>query len=133
MKALRLVLLLLLAVLLPLRGAIAAAAPCAGDGFRGPASSAQAGGHAHQHHHHHSGGPAGEPASLHAHAGGHPHEHGDAGKCNLCASCCSAASLPATFSPAIAALEAAPASFAVVNASVQPFLSDGQERPPRSL
>ena len=118
MKSLRIWLLLLLAVLLPIRGAIAAPLPCAGEGRPAHVGQAHAAGHAHHQHMSHMG-----------HAG----EHDDAGKCNLCASCCLGATLPATFSPAVAAIDEAGASFAVLQASAPTFLSDGQERPPRSI
>ena len=127
MKSLRIWLLLLLAVLLPIRGAIAAALPCAGEGAPAHVGQAHAAGHA-QHRHMNHVGHTGHASPL-AHAG----EHGDDGKCNLCASCCLGASLPATFSPAVAAVEEAGASFAVLQASAPTFLSDGQERPPRSI
>jgi hypothetical protein len=126
-KSLRIWLLLLLAVLLPIRGAIAAALPCAGEGPPAHVGVAHATGHA-QHHHVGHVSHTGHASPL-AHAG----DHGDDGKCNLCASCCLGATLPTTFSPAIAALEQAGASFAVLQASAPTFLSDGQERPPRSI
>jgi hypothetical protein len=123
-KSLRIWLLLLLAVLLPIRGAIAAALPCAGEGTPAQVGQAHAPGHAHHRHIGHI-----VPASHLAHAGA----HGDGGKCNLCASCCLGATLPATFSPAIAAIEQAGASFDVLQASAPTFLSDGQDRPPRTI
>ena len=127
MKSLRIWLLLLLAVLVPIRGAIAAALPCAGAGLAAHVGQAHAAGPA-QHHHAGHMSHAGHASPL-AHTG----EHGDDGKCNPCASCCLGATLPATFSPAIAAIEQAGASFAVLQASAPTFLSDGQERPPRSI
>ena len=127
MRSLRIWLLLLLAVLVPIRGAIAAALPCAGEGTPAHVGQAHAAGHG-QHHHAGHMSHAGHTSPL-AHTG----EHGDDGKCNLCASCCLGASLPATFSPAVAAVEEAGASFAVLQASAPTFLSDGQERPPRSI
>ena len=130
MKLLRLCLLLLLAVLLPLRGALAAAAPCAGDGLPVHLGQAHAQGHAMHHHTHHMH----HMASADGHGGPHAHDHGhdDAAKCNLCASCCSAPPLPPTFSPAVVPLEGVPARFAVLQAPVPAFLAGGQERPPRS-
>lgn len=127
MKSLRIWLLLLLAVLLPIRGAIAAALPCAGQGTPAHVGQAHAAGHAQHHHVGHMSHM--DHASPLAHAG----EHGDDGKCNACASCCLGATLPATFAPAIAAIEEAGTSFAVLQASAPAFLSDGQERPPRSI
>ena len=127
MKSLRIWLLLLLAVLLPLRGAIAAALPCASEGSAAHVGQVHAAGQARHHHVGHMS-HTGHASPL-AHAG----EHGQDGKCNLCASCCLGATLPATFAPAIAAIEEAGTSFDVLQASAPTFLSDGQERPPRSI
>ncbi|HEY9029395.1 MAG TPA: DUF2946 family protein [Burkholderiaceae bacterium] len=125
MKTLRIWLLLLLAVLLPVRGALAAAMPCAGEGLHQPAGLVHAG--AQLHHHMHA------PGDAHAHAAAHAHAHAGVDKCNLCASCCSATPLPATFSLTIAPLEEPSASFPALQASTPTFLSEGQERPPRSV
>jgi hypothetical protein len=126
-KSLRIWLLLLLAVLLPIRGAIAAALPCAGEGTPAQVGQTHAAGPAQHHHVGHLSHM--DHASHLAHAGA----HGDGGKCNLCASCCLGATLPVTFSPAIAAIEQAGASFDVLQASAPTFLSDGQDRPPRTI
>jgi len=119
-KNLRIWLLVLLAILLPLRGAIAAAAPCVGTGHPAPVEHAQM--------HHHM-----EAAQIeigHAH---HHHDHAGADKCNLCSSCCSTAPLILTFAPTVAALDGQSADFPLVQAPAPTFLSDGQERPPRSI
>jgi len=129
-KSLRIWLLLLLAVLLPIRGAIAAALPCAGEGPPAHVGEAHAAGHAR---HHHAGHMSHMSHIGHASPLADAGQHGDDGKCNLCASCCLGATLPATFAPTIAALEQAGASFAILQASAPTFLSDGQERPPRSI
>jgi hypothetical protein len=118
-RNLRIWILLLLAVLLPLRGAVAAGMPCPAAG-------------------------AGSPTELrvHDHAMAHPvmdtaeHEHADAGEpdtCNVCSAFCSVtpplSSIPALF----ALLEATDVSYPDVSAPAASFLSDGQERPPRSI
>lgn len=125
-KILRIWLLLLLATLIPLRGAIAAALPCEGIGHHAPA------GHAQMHHHMDAAGvEADSPASTDH--GSHHHDHAGPDKCNLCSSCCSTAPLSLTFSPTVAALDGPVAYFALVQAPAPTFLSDGQERPPRSI
>jgi len=117
-KTLRIWLLVLLAVLLPLRGAVAAAMPCEGIGHHAPAQPA------HAHHAMHAA-PADHGAPHHDHAG--------VDKCNLCASCCAATPMPMMCSPTVAALDDRAATFPALRAAAATFLSAGQERPPRSL
>lgn len=128
MKILRIWLLVLLAILLPVRGAIAAALPCEGIGHPAPA------GHAHTHMPHamEAAGLAPEASAAGDHDG-HHHDHAGADKCNLCSSCCSTAPLLVTFSPTVAALDGSGVDFPLVQAPAPTFLSDGQERPPRSI
>lgn len=133
MKTLRLVLLLMLAVLLPVRGAVAAAMMCPPTGSGSPHAMHAAGdpaGHVHgaehtqmqMHMHQHQHEPT--PAPTHAHAAG------DA--CTLCAVCCTTAPLladvPGLGAPV--ALRAAP--FPALRTEAPSFVSDGPERPPRS-
>ena len=130
MKILRIWLLVLLAILLPVRGAIAAALPCEGTGRPAPAA------HMHMHMHmHHAMDAAGlgPEASAAIDHDGHHHDHAGADKCNLCSSCCSTAPLLVTFSSTVAALDGSGVDFPLVQAPAPTFLSDGQERPPRSI
>ena len=129
-KTLRLCLLLLLAALLPLRGAIAAAMPCAGIGHQAPV--ALDGAQDHSEHHMHSVADGDEQDLDHDHGASH-HEHAGADRCNLCSSCCSATPMLATFSSTVVALEEPAADYPAFQASASTFLSDGQERPPRSI
>ncbi len=131
MKALRLILLVLLALLLPIRGALGAAMMCPEGGVSvSMTATAPASGH-----HHHSADN--ETAALHH---GQPsssdHTHTDttahAGGCNNCASCCSV-------TPVLSALPAIQAPVDVEAVSFPPLLlpaptfhCDAQERPPRS-
>ena len=124
MKLLRICLLVLLAILLPLRGAIAAAVPCADAGHHAPAGAPPA------HHHMHATGVEAAASTDH---GTHHHDHAGTDKCNLCSSCCSIAPLLLTFSPTVPALDGPGAHFPLVQAPAPTFLSDGQERPPRSI
>jgi len=123
-KTLRIWLLVLLAILLPLRGAVAAALPCEGIGHHVPAQSA--------HVHHHMDAVEASAAGLVDHDA-HHHDHAGGDKCNLCASCCSTAPLPLTFTPTVAALDGPGPDFPLIQAPAPTFLSDGQERPPRSI
>jgi len=125
-KTLRLCLLVLLAVLLPIRGAVAAAMPCGSAGMHHESGTVAM-------HAHHAGmtAPGHDPA---AHvAAGHGERHaGGAPTCNLCCDFCSIATLPGS-TPALApATDFAMVSFPDLFAPLPTFLSDGQERPPRS-
>lgn len=116
MKLARIWLLLLLAVLLPLRGAVAAAMPCAAgsSGMHG----AQAGHHG---------------MASHVAGQGQAHDHGAADMCNMCSAFCSLTPLP-SHAPALPEPEALPAvKFPDLSTPAPSFLSDGQERPPRTL
>ena len=126
MKILRIWLLVLLAILLPVRGAIAAAAPCVEMGHHAPVEPAR------MHHHMHASEVETGAAASTGHAV-HHHDHAGADKCNLCSSCCSTAPLILTFAPTVAALDGQSADFPLVQAPAPTFLSDGQERPPRSI
>lgn len=138
MKTLRVLVVLLLAVLLPVRGAFAGAMPCEGAGA--PHGGAMAHLQSPQGHEHHA---SHDPASPHDHASGHEHaSHADAAvghdgttaspTCQFCASGCCMASIVASV-PALG-----PAPF-VATAAYPPlvvpdpaFESGGPERPPRT-
>jgi hypothetical protein len=131
-RTFRIGLLLLLAVLLPLRGALAAALPCP-NGAHGAAVVVAP----HDHHRHGTAAVAG--GHLHADAGAgihaasaHGHHHDGTGQCHACASCCTAPPMMATFSPRVAPVELPSVSFPTLTASAPSFVSEGQERPPRS-
>jgi hypothetical protein len=142
LKTLRICLLVLLAVLLPVRGAVAAAMLCSPASMSGH-SQAQAQGQmpsAEHAHHHESMMAAADEGPAHDHAG-HHHDEGAAGghhnggsmeKCNLCCAFCTLApmvsSLPSLPSP----IDLSVISFPDLSAPSASFLSDGQERPPRS-
>ncbi|MFG6429875.1 hypothetical protein [Roseateles sp. LYH14W] len=130
MKVLRICLLVLLAVLLPVRGALAAAMVCA------PAGSAMASPVAAQ------GDQGampchmdldGQPAASAVGEGDAPPHPDKTDRCNLCSASCSATPLLRDV-PGIAEPGGlASASYPDVPAAAPSFLSDGQERPPRSL
>jgi hypothetical protein len=115
-KTLRLCILLLLAVLLPVRGAVAAAMMCA------PIASGS------HHATHGSGEHAGHP---HGPASGAVHDHAAGDKCGLCAACCTAAPLVSNAPDVSIPSDLRTAGFPALRAQAPSFLSDGQERPPR--
>jgi hypothetical protein len=126
-KSFRIWLLVVLAVLLPLRGVMAAAMACPNA-------------HTHEqvrqqvHEHHAMGGMHG----AHPEAASHPHgpnggAHAAAGKCTLCSTCCSAAPMLASFAPTVVEPAGATTVFPRLRATAPVFWSDGPERPPRSI
>ncbi|MET0518529.1 MAG: hypothetical protein ABW005_06805 [Burkholderiaceae bacterium] len=156
MKTVRLCLLLLLALLLPFRGAVAAAMPCAmvnhgqmttpellpqtGDERADPQSMAS--GHEPagidmdmdmaQHSAHSMDGDA-DHRDGGADHGQHDHgtsSHGD--KCNLCSASCALTPLLSAMPTLHPPLALAAAGFPAPAVPGPSFLSDGQERPPRS-
>ena len=129
-RIVRIWLLVLIAVLLPIQGAVAAVMLCPNESTPMHQHESMAPGH--QAMSHDDG-----MHSAHRHAGavGH-HDHGGAGhadKCNLCASCCAGTAISTTFETVFAPLEAATGSFAAPASPAASFLSDGQDRPPRSI
>lgn len=133
MKPLRVWLLLLLALLLPVRGALALAMQCSTPGALVQVQAQPASGHEHhasgvEHDHHVAADPTAHPGD----SGKSTHDHaGVADKCNLCAASCAATGLlgaPRT----LAEERPAPTNFPRLDAPPPNFVSGGQERPPRS-
>jgi len=125
-KLFRIWLVVLLAVVLPVKGALAAAMLCPPAGSMPADVSAMAHGPGHGHvdmGHEHAG---------HDHA---QHDHGKSAhdKCNLCSSSCSSPSMPSTSSGFDEPEALTSQSFPDLSAPAPTFLSDGQERPPRTL
>lgn len=120
MKTLRLFVLVLLAMLLPLRGVSAAALLCEQQ----PVSHTEVVVEAHDH------DTAATPVHDHA---SHDHSHSGFDKGRHCLSSCSAAPLmgavPSVLTPTLAGITVFP-HFA---APAPTFQSDGQDRPPRSI
>jgi hypothetical protein len=138
----RIWLLLLLAVLLPVRGAVAAAMLCsvAGSGSQvelrlqhvesSPTHHSMDEAMAAPHHMSHDHADAQQ-----GHHGGQ-HDHGDGGqsdRCNVCSAFGSMTPLASTAPTVLSPLEATKAIFPALSAPAPSFLSDGQERPPRSI
>lgn len=141
-KLLRVWLLVLLAVLLPVRGAMAAAIGCAPAGAPVSSQAVVAGAGAGHHAHAHDGAAHGHADAGHAHAGhgtaeGHAGVHDDGkshlDKCNLCSASCSATPLVREVAGVPELNDAGSATFPSLFAPAPTFLSDGQERPPRSI
>lgn len=112
MKNLRLLLVVVLTLLVPFRGAVAAAMLCPPSGAA--PSAGEHAGHA-QHH--------GEDAQA---------DDDSAERCHLCAAFCSMTPLLNSWPAVLPALATAPMSFPDIGAAAPHFLADGQERPPRS-
>ncbi|MFT3817844.1 MAG: DUF2946 family protein [Rubrivivax sp.] len=117
MKLLRIWLLVLLAVLLPVRGAMAASMLCPPAGGE---SRTEARLMASSHHRHGDG--------THKH---HEPAHDD--KCNLCSASCSLTPMPSHVAGIAEPRHLAGISYPPLSAPAPSFVSDGQERPPRSI
>lgn len=118
MKIVRVLLLVFLALLLPIRGAVAGAMLCP-QGSPPPVHEQAAGHHGHD---------------LHGQDGHHQQaEHaGHDGGCNLCASFCSMTPLLSAMPALVPSPLAATLSFPALSAPAPTFQSGGQDRPPRS-
>jgi hypothetical protein len=133
-KSFRIWLLLLLAVLLPVRGAMAAAMLCppVGAGTPGevrlmdhpapgqhhPAAEVHGAGHDHAAHDHASGGQDDGTSSQDS--------------CRLCTAFCSVTPMVSSLPTVVAPLDLSTAAFPHLSAPAPSFVSDGQERPPRT-
>ncbi|MDE2607925.1 MAG: hypothetical protein KGL68_18610 [Burkholderiales bacterium] len=133
MKIARVLLLVLLSALLPIRGAMAAALPCAG------AAGATSGMHqmhemqaSHGGHHDEAGADAHMVGKM---SHGQHHHEGAAGQgtCNLCSACCSVPPLASAVPGVPLPHAVASVAFPDLTFPAPSFLSEGQERPPRSI
>ncbi|HEX6703782.1 MAG TPA: DUF2946 family protein [Albitalea sp.] len=135
MKSLRIWFLLLLAVLLPVRGAMAAAMLCppAGVGMQGEMRLMDH--HAAGHHHQAADGLQHEhDHATHDHSsGGHDDGKSSQDSCNLCTAFCSVTPMVSNPPTVAAPQELSATTFPDLSAPAPSFLSDGQERPPRSI
>ena len=130
MKVLRLWLLVVLAVLLPIRGAMAAAMLCPPVGAAMPAEL-RASGHEAHHGHEQAGGQA-----MHHHEAAAHHDESpapDHDQCNLCSAFCSLTPLPSAMPGVPPPLEVSAASVPDFAAPAPSFVCGGQERPPLSI
>ncbi|MBK1714934.1 hypothetical protein [Rubrivivax gelatinosus] len=131
MKRLRILVLLVLAALLPFRGAVAEVLLCAGHA--GQAAAAVDGHEAAAATH------AGcEPAAMAADADDHgaapdAGHHGAVVKCNTCTASCSMSPLLGTAPTVPAPLPLPQRHASLRDAPAPSHLTDGQERPPRSI
>ena len=120
MKPLRIFLLLLLAVLLPARGALASAMPCAPAGAGTHSEAAAMDRHAAGHHEHHEAATPADASSSTLHD-----------ECNLCPALCMVTTLPSSAPAAFTPQPVAAARFPALRGPAPTFLSEGPERPPR--
>jgi hypothetical protein len=132
-KTLRLILLVLLALLLPIRGALGAAMMCP----EGNPSTVSAAATAHPSgHHHHPAQDESQTAHHHGQPSPSHHTHtattAHAGGCNNCASCCSVTPLLSALPAIQAPVDVEAMSFPPLLAPAPTFHCDAQERPPRS-
>lgn len=127
MNLLRLWLLVLLAVLLPVRGAMAAAMACPPGGMPAPQASAQAADHGHGAHAH--------DEAAHAPHDGAPADHAAApgpDLCSMCSASCSTPPVPSAAAGLGAPVECRAAAFPDLLVPAPTFESGGQDRPPRT-
>ncbi|NUZ08495.1 DUF2946 family protein [Piscinibacter koreensis] len=137
MKTLRIWLLVLLAVLLPVRGAMAAAMLCPPSGVGSQSELRMIDGSVAAHHGIDTQAQPAHDHAQHGHdsssdAGGELSSGGE-DKCNLCSAFCSVTSLVSSPPVALTPGDLATVAFADLFAPAPSFLSDGQERPPRSI
>ena len=129
MRRFRVWTLVLLAVLLPVRGAMAAAMLCApsvpGVTTQVTPDPADPHGSGHTHHDHAQHG--------HGAAGAHDHAPASQDKCNLCSATCSLTPLVNHIAGVHAPCDLRTASFPELDAPAPSFVSGGQERPPRTI
>ncbi len=130
-RTLRIALMWLLALALPAQGHAATTMLHCGSAHHGAAHAHSHAGHSHDHaqgpamasHHHHGDHQVAKASSVHEF---------DKSSCSACASCCTAAALPS----AIATFQALPTHEVALSSLVgtaAPFLTDGPERPPRTV
>ena len=126
MKTARFWLVILLALLLPFRGAVAAAMLCPVAAVELQRADTPAPGHHHAQH-------AKDAATAGAQAG-HPHDHGGsgAGKCNTCAAFCCVTPMPASDAVWVAPPAEASTRFPEPATPLPGFVTAGPERPPRA-
>lgn len=120
LKAVRLCFLLLLAVVLPIRGAVAAAMLCEVGGSGTQSEVRMADNHAMGHDH-----------AGHDH-GGDAHHASGVDKCNMCSAFCSITPLPSDVPTLAEPLDLAAVESSDHAAPPPEFFSGGQERPPRT-
>ena len=149
MKALRVWLLVLLAVLLPVRGAVAAAMLCAPAGVgtqsevlvtdralgHHGADKVAAGHHENVAHDHgsHDHGASAQADATDADTQSGNGSGGTPDKCNVCSSFCSVTSLVSAVPTLPLSSLTASTVYPAPAAPAIAFLSDGQDRPPRSI
>lgn len=130
MRLFRILVLLLVCVLLPFRGAVAATMLCAEPGQTSEFTAAV--GHAHH-------GMHGDDVAAHVDQG-----HADKGvtaaddgaksdSCHICASGCHAAAMVTELPSAPDAMPVASIVFPALSAPAPDFQSEGQDRPPRAI
>jgi hypothetical protein len=140
-RTVRALFVILLALLMPLRAAVAGAMLCPTAGAaethqQHPAmyddSAAVEAPHDGMHHAGMHDDGMRHPGAHHDPAESSPAPHAHDGGCNLCASFCSMTPMPSTAPTIEPSMLAATLSFPTLHAPAPSFQSDGQDRPPRS-
>src|ERR1035441_2018567 len=112
--------LVLLAALVPFRGAVAAAMPCAKGNHHAMAMQGAS--------------DHGQPTPCaHHHSSGDTGVFHDDGGCSACAAFCSATPMASAMPVVQTPSEIARVTFPSLSASAPSFHSDGQDRPPRTI
>jgi hypothetical protein len=135
MKLVRIFFLLLLAVLLPIRGAVAAAMLCP---VGGTGSQTEVRVHDHSIGHHQMDQVAEPDHSMRDHDHGSAVDASEASdgapdKCDLCSAYCSVLPLVGSLPTTFVLPEVAATTFPALSVRAPSFVSDGPERPPRSI
>jgi hypothetical protein len=130
-KSFRILVLLLLTLLLPLRSAVAATMLCSTPGETSQVKAILQDPGTHASHAMHGDG-ADHDGSDHA-GSHHDGKGGHADKCNLCVSGCNVTPLVSALPEVTEPLLTAELVFPGFSAPAPAFQSDGQERPPRSI
>lgn len=129
MRLFRILVLLLVCVLLPFRGAVAATMLCAEPGQTNEVAAAV--GHAH---HGTQGNDHADDVEAHADKGVTAADDGaKSDSCHICASGCNAAAMVTELPSAPDAMPVASVVFPALNAPAPDFQSEGQDRPPRAI
>lgn len=134
MKTARVWFILFLALLLPARSVLAAAMLCP-VGSSGNQTELVLTGHAAGHHHATAARDSESTVSTHGHTGHADDEHGatHADKCDVCSAFCSVTPLLSTWASVAAPQDLSAVAFPDLTTPSPTFLSEGPERPPRSI
>lgn len=134
MRLFRILVLLLVCVLLPFRGAVAATMLCAEPGQTSEFTAAVSHAHHGMHGDDHADGVAAQVDQGHDDNGVTTADDGaKSDSCHICASGCHAAAMVTELPSAPGAMPVASVVFPALSAPAPDFQSEGQDRPPRAI